>query len=228
MSMGNFFIMSSLTASIPTHLLVLIFLLSTHILCGFISLGAALGAMLTAKGKSKHRRFGQVFIGAMTGVFITAVPLTFMFQSLFIFFIAIFSYYFAYSGWRYAKPSFGAPKVIDWIVSMIMLTSSLIMSAFGISHYHLNEYALYIMLILGTVGFISSINILKVRTKKPSIEKERIIKHFTHMIGATIAAVTAFCVTTLSVQPHIVLWIAPTLFIAPLILWWKKRIMRQP
>lgn len=85
---------------------IFIFLLSIHVTCGFTSLFSAFGAILSSKGQSKHRFFGKFFFYGMTGIFITAIPIALIKNNLFLFLIAVFSYYLAFTGWRYAKTGY--------------------------------------------------------------------------------------------------------------------------
>src|SRR5262249_23722902 len=94
-------------------------LLVIHITAGFISLFSALFAMLSTKGQTKHRFFGKCFFYGMTTVFFTAVPLSLIKSNLFLFLIAIFSYYLALTGWRYAHNRNGVPAKLDWTISTI-------------------------------------------------------------------------------------------------------------
>lgn len=202
-----------------------LFLLCIHIACGFTSLFSALGAMLSAKGKPRHRLLGKFFIGAMSGVFVTAIPLSLIIHSLFLFLIAIFSYYLAFSGWRYAKNRSGTPKAIDWAVSTIMFFASFIMIGFGIFNlFQSNNFKSYVLLIFGIIGLLFSTDDLKTHLNHRAIGQDRIIKHLSGMLGATIAAITAFSVTNIPLKPSIILWITPTLLLTPVIIWWKKQV----
>ncbi len=220
--------MNSSTISIVNNHFVFLFLLCIHITCGFTSLFSAFGAMLSAKGKPRHRLFGKFFIGAMSGVFVTAIPLSLMIHSLFLFLIAIFSYYLAFSGWRYAKNRSGIPKKIDWAVSTIMFFASLVMLGAGIFDLiHSNEFKSYILLAFGLIGLSSSTDDLKTHLNHRAIGPERIVKHLSGMLGATIATITAFSLTNIPIKPQIILWITPTLLLTPVIIWWKKRVLNN-
>ena len=220
--------MNSWTISIGNDHAVFLSLLCIHITCGFTSFFSAFGAMLSAKGKRWHRLFGKFFIGAMSGVFVTAIPLSLIIHSLFLFLIAIFSYYLAFSGWRYAKNRSGTPKAIDWTVSSIMLFASLIMIGLGVVDLaQSNNFKHYVLMIFGMIGLFSSTDDLNTYLNRRAIGQERIIKHLRSMLGATIAAITAFSVTNIPIKPSAILWIAPTLLLTPVIIWWQKRVRNK-
>jgi hypothetical protein len=44
------------------------------------------------------------------------------------------------------------------------------------------------------------------------------------MLGATIAALTAFTVVNIHTHPAYIAWIAPTILVLPVMLWWQKRV----
>ena len=55
--------------------------------------------------------------------------------------------------------------------------------------------------------------------------KLRIVRHLTLMIGATIAATTAFTVNTIhGVEPVWLPWLAPTVLMVPIILVWVRKV----
>lgn len=200
-------------------------LLGIHIACGAISLCSAVGALFSKKGQTWHRRFGRFFFYGMTGVFVTAIPMAILHPSLFLFLIAFFSYYFAFTGWRYAQNATGTPNRIDWTVPVIMLLIALSMLFVGLSLYHVNTTRAITLLVFGLIGLRLSIEDLRICRLGGVRGKQRILKHLTSMIAATIAAVTAFAVTNFSMKPALVLWLGPTVLLVPVIIWWRRRVM---
>lgn len=208
----------------PQSLIVL--LLYVHVLSGFVALCSALGAISSSKGGVPHRFFGKVFLCGMSGVFFTAIPLALIIKNLFLFLIALLSYYFALSGWRFAKNRLGQPLPFDWILATTMLLTSFIMLGAGLYYnYATNQTTSLLLLIFGSIGLISSITDLLTFRNKTAIGKQRIVKHLSAMLGATIAASTAFMVTNIHMRPTILLWIGPTVLFSPLISWWKRKIL---
>lgn len=198
-------------------------LLIIHILCGSSALCCAGGAMFAIKGQPTHRLFGKYFFYAMTGVFITAIPLSLLIKNLFLFLIAIFSYYLAFTGWRYANNPSGEAKYYDWFISSTMLIASICMLYFS---FQMQGFYATVLLIFGVIGLVSSLGDMKVYRNHTATGRVRIVKHLGAMLGATIAAITAFLVTNFSFQPTIVLWLAPTIILVPVILWWKNRVLK--
>ncbi len=100
---------------------IVIFLLGIHIACGFTSLFSAFGALLSSKGQSRHRQFGRLFFYAMTCVFVTAIPLSIIKNNLFLFLVAIFSYYLAFSVTNIPLK----PQIVLWVGPTILLAPAI-------------------------------------------------------------------------------------------------------
>lgn len=206
---------------------MIIFLLSIHIACGFISLFSAFGAILSSKGQLRHRQFGKFFFYGMTGVFITAIPLALIKNNLFLFLIALFSYYLAFSGWRYAKNRGGIPTKLDLIISWMMLIGSFTMMGLGIYRFNSQNTETIVLLVFGMIGCVLSYLDLKTYQNHSAIGKQRIANHLGAMLGATIAALTAFSVTNIHLKPQIILWLGPTVLLTPVIIWWKNKVLKS-
>tara|TARA_B100001765_G_scaffold201973_1_gene155647 strand:- start:97 stop:711 length:615 start_codon:yes stop_codon:yes gene_type:complete len=200
-------------------------LLKIHICTGTIALIAAAVAVLSEKGKSLHIKAGQFYVFGMACVFLTAVPMSIMTNNLFLFLIGIFSFYFAFSGWRFAKNRSGKPAKIDWfaIYCMILTGGFMLLTA---TWYFMMDRMDYIPLIvfgflalsLGYQDFVTS----KTQTAKG---KERIAKHLTNMMGGSIAVITAVLVVNIDTEPRWIFWILPTILITPVIIWWRKKVL---
>lgn len=199
-------------------------LLAIHIACGTVSLISAAGALTATKGQYWHRKFGDFFFYGMTGVFVTAVPMTLLHPSLFLFLISFFSYYFAFTGRRYALNTAGLPKRIDWLVSGGMLIMAVGMLVLGIYLYPTNATRSITILVFGALGANFSFTNLKIYWRGGVRGRERLMQHFSSMLAATIAALTAFAVTNFTFHPEIVLWLGPTVVLVPVIFWWHKRV----
>ena len=201
-------------------------LLVIHILAGFTSLSAAFGAILAKKGMPTHRLCGKVFVGGMTIIFCTAVPMSLINHDLFLFLIAFFSYYFALSGFMFARNRSGTPSVFAWIIAVIMLGIGITMLSYSLIHLHDQNYQNTVLIIFGIVSCLISTSDIKSYYYQSATGNERIIKHLSAMLGATIATITAFTVVNVHTNPGYIAWIAPTLVILPLIIWWKRKVMQ--
>ncbi len=200
-------------------------LLVIHVICGSTALLSSFVAMCVAKGEHQHRRFGSYFFYGMTGVFVTAIPIALLKHNLFLFLIALFSYYLAFTGWRYAKNRHGVPTRLDWGVTIGMLIVSIFMLALGFMKHWPEQYQSMTLIVFGAIGTFFSLGDIKTFSYQVAVGKERIAKHLSAMLGATIAALTAFVVTNIHIQPKIILWLGPTVLIVPFIAWWQRKVL---
>ena len=200
-------------------------LLLIHIFTGTVALIAAAVAVCSEKGKTYHIKAGQFYVLGMVGVFVTAIPMSIITNNLFLFLIGIFSFYLAFSGWRFAKNRSGQPSNIDWFAVYCMLLTGFTMLLMA-SWYFMLDNQNYITLIvfgslalsLGYQDFIA----FKTQTAKG---KKRIARHLTNMMGGSIAVITAVLVVNINIEPRWIFWILPTLFITPVIIWWNKKVL---
>lgn len=212
----------------PVEGIVFQILLVVHIVAGFTALLAAIGAVSTQWLRTAHRWHvlsGQVFFRAMMIIFVTAVPLSWMTGSLFLFLVSIFSAYLAWSGYRYAKRRKGPVPAYDRFAAVLMMVAGAAMIVYGVVMLLGNGSNGVTLLVFGALGLVLSWLDLDGYRKGEYTGKQRIASHLGMMMGATIAAVTAFVVTNLTFEPAFVLWIAPTVVIVPIIVYWSRRVL---
>ena len=102
---------------------MLTLLLAIHVLAGTVSLLSAALALFSGKGKRLHLNAGNIYFWGMLGVFLTAIPMSMLTGNIFLFLIAVFSFYLAFAGRRFAKNRTGLAERIDWIAVSLMLFS---------------------------------------------------------------------------------------------------------
>lgn len=212
----------------PANDLVFSTLLVIHVTAGFAALLAAVGAVSTQWLRTEHRWHvlsGQTFFRSMIVIFVTAVPLSWMAGSLFLFLISLFSVYLAWSGYRYAKRRRGPVTFFDRLAAALMMTAAVAMLGFGTVMLFGGDWDGITLLVFGGLGLTLGWLDLDAFRKGEYTGKQRIASHLGMMLGATIAAVTAFVVTNLTLEPAFVLWIAPTVVIFPLIVFWSRRVL---
>ena len=73
-------------------------LLALHICAGSLALASAGAALAAKKGSRFHRWAGRAFFYAMTVIFLTAVLMAVLTSNTFLFLVALFSFYLAFSG----------------------------------------------------------------------------------------------------------------------------------
>ena len=194
-----------------------------HVLAGTVALLCSAIAVSSQKGKKLHVLSGRTYFWCMVGIFLTAIPMSIINSNIFLFLIAIFSFYLAFAGMRFAKNRKGIATTIDWIAVSLMILSGLGMWVLAVI-YFINENSQYITLLvfgfialaLGCADYISHKN-------KAAIGKERIAKHLTNMMAGTIAVITAVLVVNVNIEPIWIWWLLPTAVITPIIFYWNKK-----
>ncbi len=87
-------------------------LLAVHVAAGFLALTGATIATATMFFDCPHKWHvysGKVFVFGMTGIVVTAIPITLIKSNYLLLLITVFSGYLALAGWRYAKNRTGIP-----------------------------------------------------------------------------------------------------------------------
>jgi hypothetical protein len=198
-------------------------LLPIHILAGTVALLSAALAVSSEKGKRIHILSGRTYFWSMVGIFLTAIPMSIINSNIFLFLIAIFSFYLAFAGMRFAKNRKGIATTIDWIAVSLMTLSGLGMWALAII-YFINDNSQYItLLVFGFIALALGYGDYRSHKNKTAIGKERIAKHLTNMMAGTIAVITAVLVVNVNIEPIWVWWVLPTVVISPIIAYWSKK-----
>lgn len=199
-------------------------LLSIHILAGTIALFCAALAVSSAKGKKRHVRSGRIYFWCMVAIFLTAIPMSMINGNVFLFLIAIFSFYLAFAGMRFARNRKGIATTIDWIAVSLMIFSGISMWILS-AIYFIDNHSQYVtLLIFGFVAITLGYRDFKHYKNKTATGKKRIASHLTNMMGGTIAVITAVLVVNLSFEPEWITWVMPTVLITPVIFWWNYKV----
>ena len=198
-------------------------LLSIHILAGTIALLCSALAVSSEKGKKFHVLSGRTYFWCMVAIFLTAIPMSIINSNTFLFLIAIFSFYLAFAGMRFAKNRKGIATTIDWIAVSLMILSGLGMWALAIT-YFISDNSQYItLLVFGFIALALGYGDYRSHKNKAATGKERIAKHLTNMMAGTIAVITAVLVVNVNIEPIWIWWVLPTVVITPIISYWNKK-----
>ena len=201
-------------------------LLPIHILAGTIALLCAALAVSSEKGKRLHVLSGRTYFWGMATIFLTAIPMSIISSNIFLFLIAIFSFYLAFAGMRFARNRKGVATTLDWIAVSLMILSGLGMWILA-AIFFTNDNSQYIVLLV--FGFLAIrlgyVDLMSYKNKTAK-GKERISRHLTNMMGGTIAVITAVLVVNPPFEPEWVWWVLPTVLITPVIFWWNFKILK--
>ena len=200
-------------------------LLFIHILAGSVALVSAALALSTEKGKKFHVLISKAHFWSMVIIFLTAIPMSIITGNVFLFLIAIFSFYLAFSGMRFAKNRTGVPTLVDLIAVNFMLLSGIGMWILAIIFFIDSDSQFITLIVFGFLALFLGYGDFQTFKNQTAIGKERIAKHLTNMMGGTIAVVTAVLVVNPPANPEWVWWILPTVLITPIIFWWNKKVL---
>ena len=200
-------------------------LLYLHILAGFISLGIAYFLLFIKKGNKRHKKLGMIYVYGMSTIFVTAIPLSLLGEfNPFLFVIAIFSFYLAFSGYRQGRDRNGAREQIDKALGIFITATGILFYGLAISAYLVEDSMWITSVIFGTIALVFGVNDYR---RMKIVERpdfyDRTNLHLNLMLGGTIATTTAFIVT---IDPFSILWmnwVAPTIIGTPIIIYFSRR-----
>ena len=196
-----------------------------HILAGFIGFFVAPLALATRKGSPAHRRWGQVFFGAMVVAGGTALVGAQRIHSLFLFLTAIFSLYMAVFGYRslYLKRLAWDARVawFDWLTAGLGVCVFAGTMAYGLKQGNIP------VLVFGSIGAITALRqLLGYRRAGIWNKQQWLLNHISGFMAAYIAAVSAFSVTSLHFIPPPINFLWATVVGVPVIIWWHRRVRK--
>ncbi|HEX3625237.1 MAG TPA: DUF2306 domain-containing protein [Verrucomicrobiae bacterium] len=204
------------------------FALLLHILNGTIALVIAPLAMITVKGGLWHRRWGKIYFWAMAGVAVTAVVMCFIRSGVFLFLIAIFSFYMALTGYtalRRKRPE-DRPGLLDWCAAIAMLLAGIVFVTTGaLDASHGNQR--WVRLVFGSIGLVLSGMDIWGFFKPSRSKRAWWFAHMGRFLGAYIATMTAFSVVNFQFLPYLLRWLWPTAIGVPLIIIWQGYYRRK-
>ena len=202
-------------------------LLIIHIISGSIGLFAGTINITRKKGDNIHKKVGLFFLYGMlvngfSGLFMSLIHI-----NLFLLIIAVFSIYMASTGYRclFLKQlnKGEKPKLIDWVLSSIMLLFGIGFIIFGSCLLFKINYFGIVMLVFGTVSILMVLQDFKNYKRKNLIINFWLLVHIQRIIGSYIAALTAFLVVNNAILPGVIAWLLPTVILTPLIIIWSKK-----
>lgn len=202
-------------------------LLPIHIAAGSLALLCALVAISTSKGKTWHIMSGRIYFWSMAVIFLTALPMAIIQETMFLFLVAIFSFYLAFAGMRFARNRKAEPAVVDWIAATLMISAGLGMWILSIVYIVRSDSQFITLILFGIISISLGVTDFKTHSNRTARGQERIARHLTNMMAGTIAVITAVLVTNMDTEPVWIWWILPTFIITPIIILWNIKI-RHP
>jgi uncharacterized membrane protein len=194
-----------------------------HIGSGFLALGGGLGVLTTEKGGRRHRQFGRGFLYAMAVVAATSLALLALDPTvwrLFLGLVAVFSVYFAFSGYRTLsrkRPSDDATRV-DWVAVGLYGTASAGLVGMGAWFSARGADFGVVMGVFGGIGLVFSTVDVRQFRRGPE-PGDWVGQHVVRMGAGYIATVSAFSAVNFLFLPPVLRWLWPTLLGTPLLVY---------
>jgi uncharacterized membrane protein len=206
-----------------------------HVAAGIGALISGAIAIMLKRNTPKHKPVGRFYFWCMTVIFLTGVFLSVFKGLLFLFFIAIFTYYatiIAYRALRLKNLHNGQKLLwVDWLVEIIAGLTFLGLVIFGVYYYIKNNSSeAVIPVVFGLMGLFGVYKNVRSFVNGPTETMYWLKKHIGNMCGSYIGAITAFIVNQAEHIPAspIILWLGPTVIIVPIIFFELKKIKTQP
>lgn len=196
-------------------------LLWIHIAAGFAAFFCAPVALLTLKGGPTHRRFGKYYLYLMSVVSATAIVIAIYRPIVFLALVAVFSFYFAFKGYRILLRKNGPARPLDWAGAVLMVASGAGLIALGTlqpAGFHMPSPTVSIA--FGVVAILfGGFDLLQF--VRPRADKNQWwYGHMGGMLGSYIAAISAFSAVNFSFLPPTVRWLWPSIIGVPVIFIW--------
>jgi len=200
----------------------------THVAGGVVALLAGVGALVTNKGGGRHRFAGRQFVRAMA-VVVGTVPLLLAFDPAsfarqFLTLVAVFSGYFAFTGYRVLarkRPAAEAAPV-DWAAAVLVVVASLALAGLGVAILLGGGTFGIVLLVFGLLG--GGFGLVDVRGfRAPEDRNPWLVDHLSRMLGAFIATVTAVSVVNFSEVLPVASWLWPTAVGVPLTFYYQAK-----
>ena len=203
------------------------YILGVHIAFGTVALLIAPLAMVTVKGGLWHRRWGKIFFWAMAGIALTATVLCWLRTGIFLFVIAIFSFYLALTGYRVLrrkKPE-AKPGPFDVGIALAMVLAGTAFILLGILDH--DTSARWVRIIFGALALrLGLLDVFRL-FRPPRSPQSWMLSHMTRFLGAYIATVTAFSVVNFQFLPYFWRWLWPTMFGVLGIIVWRRHYAKK-
>ncbi len=202
-------------------------LLFLHITGGIVGLLLGTYVMLVKKGDKRHQLIGKIFAMAMLTVGFSSFGLAIIHPNTFLFAVGIFTVYMTATSWRYLYlkkiPEGQKPKLIDWLLQIFMTIGSLWFLKLGTQLLLSKQYFGIVLLLFAWRGFAFVYQDYKTYKAVIKAKNYWLLFHLQRMVGAYIAAFTAFLVVNTADRLSFVSWLLPSAIFVPLIIKWSRQ-----
>lgn len=207
--------------------LVFKILLGIHVIAGSIGLFTGTINVIRKKGDKPHRLIGIFFFFSMIINAIAGFIMSIIHINLFLLIIAVFSFYMTTTGQRILSlkrlDKGQNPRKMDWALTLMMVFFAFFFIIYGICLVANNNNFGPVLFVFGLISILMTRKDITIYQGNIKIKNYWLLIHIQRMIGAYIAALTAFLVVNNTYLPPILAWLLPTVILTPLIFYWSKK-----
>ena len=198
-----------------------------HIISGTVGLLSGTLNMINKKGNKLHKQIGQIFFYGMLINGISALVVAGIHFNVFLFIVGIFSIYMLSTAQRFLflREIYTGqkPKNGDWIVTYSMLLFGLCFMIYGGTLVAFSKNFGIVLLVFGIISLLMVKQDIAIYRGNIKNTNYWLLIHISRMIGTYIASITAFLVVNNTILPGLVVWLAPTVLLTPLIFYWINK-----
>jgi hypothetical protein len=209
-------------------------LLALHIAAGTVCLMLAPLVLAVTKGSRRHRRWGKVYFWSVAVMTSTALPLALFRPVLFLAFLAVLSFYLAFSGYRVLSlknlASGGNASAADWVAAIVTFAACAALASFAFLRPSWVQNMGIVAIVLGALGMRGAALDMYRFVHKPTDRMFWLYVHLQKFIGSYVTVWTAFTVVTVSQifhNPGPVIWLLPAGIGVPAIIatefWFRRK-----
>jgi uncharacterized membrane protein len=200
------------------------FILALHILGGSVGLISGTIVLILKKGDKIHKKIGSIFFWAMNLAGLCSFVLAVMHPNNFLFVVGIFTLYMNLTARSYLK--FKRKNAVinfrDAIPTIGMVIAAFFFVIDGIKILSKDTFG-WVLLSFAFISLRFVLADYMFFKWKSKFSNQWLLSHLQRMIGTYIASITAFLVVNINFKPAFVIWLAPTVLLVPLIIYWSRK-----
>lgn len=200
------------------------FILALHILGGSIGLISGTIVLILKKGDKYHKTIGSIFFWGMNLAGLCSFVLAVMHPNNFLFVVGIFTLYMNLTARSYLKfkRKDAAINFRDAIPTIGMVVAAFFFVVVGIKIISKDSFG-WVLLSFAFISLRFVVADYMFFKGKSKFANQWLLSHLQRMIGTYIASITAFLVVNINFKPAFVIWLAPTVLLVPLIIYWSRK-----
>ncbi len=200
------------------------FILALHILGGSIGLISGTIVLILKKEDKIHKKIGSIFFWGMNLAGLCSFVLAVIHPNRFLFIVGIFTLYMNLTARIYLKFKRVGSEInfIDSILTIGMLVAATFFVIDGVRTVTEDSFG-WVLLSFAFISLRFVIADYMFFKGKSKFANQWLLSHLQRMIGTYIASITAFLVVNIDFKPAFVIWLAPTVILVPLIIYWSRK-----